>query len=509
MSGTARDRQVESCARCHSRRVPIAAWEHGHPLLDTHWPSLLEEGLYFPDGQILDEVYVYGSFLQSRMYQAGVTCSDCHEPHSLTLRASGNALCTRCHEPKVYDVREHHFHEPGTRGASCVECHMPARTYMVVDPRRDHSIRIPRPDLSIALGVPNACQTCHADKSAQWLADAIEARHGPPGHSVMESYAIAFDRARRGAPGAGDALLAVARDPDVPDIVRATAVRHLGDRPGAATMSHLTDWLDHDNALVRRAAAEAFESADPATRWRVLADLLDDPIRVVRLAAVNNLLDIRPDEVDQAGAVRLASALREFASAQMFNADRAEAWVNLARLYAGQGEVQQAEHAYEQARRRDRRYVPAYLNHADLERSLGREAEAECALAEGLKIAPDDAALRHSLGLLYVRTGRMVLALPQLEAAYRNAPDQARFGFVYGAALQATGQHARAIDIWQAVLEADPYDPDVLAALSAALRDRGELDRALVLARRLQTVMPDDHQVRAHVESIRRQARTP
>src|SRR6185503_4058616 len=140
-------------------------YEHGRRLMDTHLPALLDEGLYHVDGQIQGEVYEYGSFLQSRMYAKGVRCSDCHEPHTAKVRAQGNALCVTCHNAAApqtretidvstlkhrdYDSSAHHFHQPGSAGAQCVSCHMAERTYMVIDPRRDHSLRIPRPDLSV------------------------------------------------------------------------------------------------------------------------------------------------------------------------------------------------------------------------------------------------------------------------------------------------------------------------------------------------------------------------
>ena len=161
--------ELETCAACHSRRKVIAKSPRpGEPFLDGYLPALLEPGLYHADGQIDGEVYEYGSFLQSRMHAAGVTCSNCHDPHSAKLRAEGNGLCAQCHLPARFDAREHHHHEPGSAGAQCVNCHMPTKTYMVVDARRDHSIRVPRPDLSISLGTPNACSQCHGDRPARW-----------------------------------------------------------------------------------------------------------------------------------------------------------------------------------------------------------------------------------------------------------------------------------------------------------------------------------------------------
>jgi predicted CXXCH cytochrome family protein len=174
----ASEHEIEMCARCHSRRGQIHEdYVHGQSVGDDYRVALLDQDLYFPDGQIEGEVYEYGSFIQSRMFREGVTCSDCHEPHSLKLRAEGNNVCLQCHSVK-YDSPAHHFHKVGSTGAQCANRHMPPRTYMVVDARRDHSLRIPRPDLSMKLGTPNACNNCHTDKSAQWASNTVYKWYG-------------------------------------------------------------------------------------------------------------------------------------------------------------------------------------------------------------------------------------------------------------------------------------------------------------------------------------------
>ena len=160
-----RSNEIEVCAQCHSRRSQLTDdYEPQDAFLDGFRPTLLDAGLYHADGQILDEVYVYGSFLQSAMASAGVTCSDCHEPHSTALRASGNDVCARCHLTSTFDTPQHHHHAANSPGSQCVSCHMRAETYMGVDPRRDHSFRVPRPDLSTRLQSPNACNDCHASR---------------------------------------------------------------------------------------------------------------------------------------------------------------------------------------------------------------------------------------------------------------------------------------------------------------------------------------------------------
>jgi hypothetical protein len=253
--------EIETCARCHARRSSQQApYRHGRPLLDTHRVALLDDPLYFADGQIEDEVYEYGSFLQSRMYRHGVTCGDCHDPHRLVVRGEGNGRCAACHLATKFDSKLHHHHEPGSAGASCVECHMPQRTYMVVDARRDHSFRVPRPDLTLSTGAPNTCNGCHGDKSAAWAREAVVRWYGG---EVKPHYGVAFDAARGALPGASARLETLALDQEAPGIARATALSMLGRAPTPNTGAVLRASLASDDPLVRLGA---LESAG-ATSW--------------------------------------------------------------------------------------------------------------------------------------------------------------------------------------------------------------------------------------------------
>ncbi|MEB2346543.1 MAG: multiheme c-type cytochrome, partial [Deltaproteobacteria bacterium] len=279
--------ELETCAPCHARRTRLREGSRpGEPFLDAFRPALLEEGLYEADGQMRDEVYVYGSFLQSRMHAAGVTCSDCHDPHSLRRRAEGNALCGGCHRAEVFDVPAHHHHAAGSPGARCVACHMPARTYMVVDVRHDHSFRVPRPDLSAAIGTPNTCNDCHAERSPAWAAEAV-ARWFPAGRRGTPHYGEALAAGRAGLPGADARLTALAGDPSVPAIARATALSLL-ERPGAAALRRAA--ADPD-PLVRLGALEAAARAAPAERLGALQPRLRDPRLAVRSEAGRALAD--------------------------------------------------------------------------------------------------------------------------------------------------------------------------------------------------------------------------
>jgi len=490
--------QVGTCAHCHSRRSTVAeGWSAGTPLLDSDRPALLRDGVYHPDGQILGEVYVYGSFVQSKMYRAGVTCTDCHDPHTLGLRARGNAVCSQCHAPPVFDTPEHDYHLAEATRPACVDCHMPERTYMGVDPRRDHSLRVPRPDLTLVTGAPNACTSCHRDRPASWAADAVEAWYGPRADSVPH-FSRAFLAAWEGRATAGAMLERVARDRGESGFVRASALSAL--EPYLGTPGRLATvelGIEDADPLVRLGALEALASSTPEVRLQLAYRLLGDSTRVVRIEAARLLAPV-PAVRLPGGAqnTRLAEGLAEYVDAQMVNSDHPSAHLNLAQLWAQRGDAARSEAAGREALSLDSTSVPAYTNLADLLRAQGRDSDVEVVLSEGLRRVPDDPALLHAMGLLRVRQGRVTEALPMLQRAAAGAPEVARFSYVLGVAFNRTGDE-RAIGVLESALELHPTDVDILQALAVFHRDSGRTALALPYAERLVELRPSDPGVQA------------
>ena len=338
-------KEIEACAPCHSRRQQFSDdLVDAHQFLDAFRPSLLEPGLYHADGQQRDEVYTYASFLQSRMHAAGVTCSDCHNPHTLKLRAAGNAVCAQCHARETFDTPTHHHHVSGSKGAECAACHMPTTTYMVVDPRHDHSLRIPRPDRTHLLGTPNACNQCHADKPASWAAEAIKTWYPSP-KPGYQGFAEAFDLADRAAPGAQAALTRIVDDSSESSIAKASAIVRLGHFLSPKSLAVIAKALKDPDAGVRMAAVGALANSDPQTRLTLLAPLLADEARNVRMDAARGLAGEAEQHLNSEDRKRFETALDEYIAGQRFNAERPEAQVNLANLYLARGKVSEAEAA--------------------------------------------------------------------------------------------------------------------------------------------------------------------
>jgi predicted CXXCH cytochrome family protein len=494
--------ELETCAVCHSRRKVIAqSPAPGEPYLDAYLPAFLAPGLYHADGQIDGEVYEYGSFLQSRMHAAGVTCSNCHDPHSAKLRADGNALCAQCHLPEKFDAVEHHHHQPGSAGAQCVNCHMPTKNYMVVDARRDHSIRVPRPDLSVALGTPNACTQCHADRAAQWAAETVASWY-PGGRRTTPHYGTALQAGRVGAADAEQLLDRLILDQSQPAIARASALPLLMPYASPGSEPAIKAAIADPDPLVRSAAPRAFVGSPPPRIVHAAAPLLSDPVRAVRIEAARalagtDLLALPPEQ-----QIALVKATAELSAAERVDADRPEAHLNLGLLDLRRRQMPEAEAEYRTALRLDPNFAPALANLADLDRARGMDEEGAELLKKAMAIEPENADVRYALGLYLVRKHDYPEALDLLRRAHELMPDNARYAYVYAVALNSSGAAGEALALLEQTHRQHPADRNVLMALVSIARDNGDFAAALRHARALLTLDPADTQLRSLVSDL-------
>ena len=485
--------EVNACAPCHSRRSQLASgFAPQRSYFDHYSPVLLDAGLYHADGQILDEVYVYGSFLQSRMHEAGVTCGDCHEPHSAELRTEGNALCVGCHNetgradfPSLplgrYDSASHHLHEPGSLGAECVNCHMPARTYMVIDDRRDHSFRVPRPDLSAVTEAPDACTSCHQDRDPEWARAVLEAAFDPPSR---DHFGPTFAAAYAGLHEAEQPLAALGGDSESPAIVRATALSLLAAYQGGGSGLVLEAALHDAHLLVRIGALRGAARWPIERRWRQARHLLDDARLAVRTEAAM-LLAPALNSLTGGERAKLQAGIEEYLEVQAFNADRAEAQTNIGSLQWAIGAPAEAEAAFQEALALNAQWVPALVNLADLYRATGRDEQGGELLLRATTTAPDSPEAALARGLWLVRQNRDAEALPLFAEAVRLAPNVVRYAHVYAVALHSANQSEQALQVADEALARWPNDQRLLRAAFGIARDLSLEERMAAYRTRL------------------------
>jgi tetratricopeptide (TPR) repeat protein len=482
LKGENAEPQLQACAPCHSRRSQLTdAFHAGDTFCDHFNLELLRDDTYFADGQIKDEVYVYGSFIQSRMYHKNIRCTDCHDPHSLKLKHSGNATCTSCHQHAAgkYDVPSHHHHKPGTPGSMCVDCHMPERTYMDVDPRRDHSLRVPRPDLSVKLGTPNACSGCHvADRldtidiaarndlkeyadwqlaatanpqvaeaigaTDKWCDEAVDRWYGEL-RKTPPQFAEAVVAFRSGDDGAIRQMLQLALQPteEMPAIARASALSELAANGVAQAVPTAKQILQtpSEDPIVRAAAANVFMACPDARKIRrALMPLLKDDSRLVRVEAARVLTGSGAYQtLSGAEQATVDNALKEVKASIMLTNDRAAAYMAWAMLCEARGRFNEAVEAYETAIRVQPTTTGPRTNFAALlermasqtdpttqakvmERVSRLRSEELPLLGRDAGLAPENASVQYRYGLALYLAGKLDEAMEKLERAAELAP---------------------------------------------------------------------------------------
>ena len=470
--------EVNLCARCHVRRYALSDFEHyDEDILNYMVPQKLLQPYYHSDGQILEEDYVYGSFTQSKMFEKGVKCSDCHDVHSTQRHHGDNQLCIKCHRVDIYDTPEHHFHkmkgEEGTpliagegqkvyevgEGALCINCHMPGAYYMGVDFRRDHSLRVPRPDLSISLGTPNACNQCHTDETPQWADNHIQKWYGV---RRKPHYGNAFALAQSGESKSVRDLAALAENELFPVMVRATAVILLGRFSDSLSLHTVQKALDNPESLIRHSAVVSFQANSPGEYIRMLSPLLNDPVKAVRTQAASKLSFIPENQMAEPVRTAFRKALSDYEKLNLYASDFASGRHNLGILYGNLGKLNEAEQSYVEALHIDKDFYPAKVNLAMLYNQQGKNDVAEKLYKEILKDNPDLDELYYSLALLLAEKGNYKESLEYMQKASEHTPDHARIFYNMALLRQKLNQPELAEKSFLRALEIEPDNFDFL-----------------------------------------------
>lgn len=504
--GTSQIRQINQCAQCHALREELTGtYDHTGEFSDHFGLMLPHPESYFADGQIKEEVYVYGSFLQSKMFQNGVKCSDCHDPHSLELKANvtDNSLCMQCHEPR-YNTFDHHKHQINTEASQCVNCHMPGRYYMEVDFRRDHSFRVPRPDLSAQFGTPNACNSCHENQSAEWASEAIEQWYGP---NRSEHFSEVLVRADSLGSGALPGLKQLIADTSMPEIARAVAVWQLGQLSAPESIDILEEVIGYESVLMRRTAARILAGLPEQVKKPVLEEALADTVRAVRLAAAEGLSEFNAGDIAFHRKQDFKNALKEYRQYLDANQYFPQGQMNLGQFYERQGKLEEAIEAYRKAIQKDSLFAPARINLAYLYNRQGDNSKAKEQLRIVLKQEPRYGPAYYSLALLLAEQGRLDEAAPNFQKAAELMPENARVHYNLAIAYQTMANPVQAEQAYQRAIELDPESPDYRYGICTLYLQQQEYNKARVHAEKLAGLNPGNPQVQSLLELIRNNTR--
>ena len=521
------EQEIQACAPCHARReIVFPGFDPTKNYFDHYLDQSLFENVFYADGQQQDEDYIHASFLQSKMYHKGIKCTDCHDPHTARLKHDGNQVCTSCHQHPAgkYDTPAHHFHKPGTKGASCVDCHMLETTYMAIDPRRDHSFRIPRPDLSLKIDSPNTCASCHLDQGGlsaekmaklplyqdwmlaaeqgdeevkqallkvnQWCDAACEKWYGA-NRKKDRHFGEALYSVRKKAPDSVEQLkwLLEGSGPQFPAIARATGLRE-AMRLGPETAAQLArNSLRDESPLVRAAAAAAHDgSGDPNLLTRRLVPLLRDPIRSVRVEAARVLVLNGITRLSGTDDAALANALEEYKIGLNNDGDRAGAHLTLGALAEQLGNPEAAEKEYRIAIALEPSSSGGRANLAAL---LGRQME---------QLAQDPAALSRITALQQEVDSLRAEELKLLKRDADLLPSNGNLQYRVGLALYLAGENAEAEKRLQRAVDSDPADVNFLMALVLLQERLNKLDEAEANAKKLYQLAPNS----VHEEILKR-----
>ncbi|MEM5555741.1 multiheme c-type cytochrome [Pseudocolwellia sp. AS88] len=440
--GEKRDNKfMDGCFACHSLRSPLNdGIKPNTPFLDQFSPQLLSSPNYHADGQIKEEVYVYGSFLQSKMYTAGVNCIDCHDKHTMKLKIEGNGLCLQCHGGEVYNVKEHHQHDNDSSGAQCVNCHMPDNRYMGVDDRRDHSFKIPRPDISQAFNTPNACTKCHDDKSNQWASESLVKWHGQPKPiTTSKEYLMVLNS---GQTVSIAQHLSIISDDKLDIISRATALQLLSYTTQTITADVLAPYLSHSEGLIRLSAANVATLLPLKDRVKYLSLLLQDQYKAIRVAAARGLVT---SELLSTDKPLFDKAFKALINSNQINSWRGEGIANQGVLAIEMNNISAAEKSFINAIKVDPYFETGYINLADIYRAQQKPFQVASVLSKGIKNNPKSADLHYAYGLYFVRQKKIEKGITLFEQAMTLMPGNPQYAYTYILALDGAGQANQAL----------------------------------------------------------------
>ena len=484
---TGQTAQINSCAPCHARASEISTKHiESRELMDNYIPEIPSNEHFFADGQVDDEDYIYTSFLQSKMYGKGVKCTDCHNPHSAKLKHIGNQTCFQCHDTQKYAVKAHTFHT-SNEATLCVNCHMSGKLYMGNDLRHDHSFRVPRPDLSQKYGTPNACATCHKDKSNQWLADAVSKWYGSKrnyhfSEDLIPGSSLDVNSERH--------LKNLLTKKQIPSNVQATAAYYLGNIYTPSSVSLLLESLKNKDAQVRYRALRSLSNF-PTESWiNATGNLLKDKVRAVRIAAAYLYIGLPKSEVPSAIKSDFNSAHKELKEYLLYQTDFAVGNIMLADYYTKLKDYKNAEKFYLRGLKKDDKINYAYLNLSSVYNAQGKNDLALKSLQNALKNDKKNDRIYYNMALLFNEMNNVKEAESCFDKAVALNSKNYRVYYNFGLLLLQNKEINKATVVLNKGILLNPTSSELYYAMVHLYIQTNDLGKAKIAVNRLKQLDP-------------------
>ncbi len=479
--------QVNTCAPCHARKTDISATlTQSKEIMDNYIPEIPSNEHFHADGQVNDEDYIYTSFLESKMFHRGVKCSNCHNPHSGKILFASNQLCLQCHAKK-YDDSSHTFHPVGIAASECKSCHMPGKIYMGVDLRHDHSFRVPRPDLSVKYGTPNACNSCHNKKTSQWATDAIVKWYGPERKYHFADDLIPGSKIDENSEAH---LVKLLGDTTVPNIVKATAAYYLGSIPTQNSFSGLLQLLSNGDAQIRYRALRSLSNFPVGNLRENVGPLLSDKVRAVRIAAADLYITIPEKAIPSQYSQAFAAARNELQNYLIYQADFSVGNVMIADHYLRVNDFSNAERFYVRALKKDSLMNYARLNLSTAYNAQAKNDKALEVLETAAEIDPTNDRIYYNMALLYNEMNDKKNAERSFAKAVALKTTNPRVYYNYGLLLNEIKKFKEAETVLQKGISIDPSSVEMYYALCFVYIQSNETIKAKEAAIKLKQLDP-------------------
>ena len=485
--GNDQNTQLNMCAPCHARRMKLTKdLVPGKQFEDQYMVQNISSEFYHEDGQILEEDYVYGSFLQSKMHAQGVKCGDCHNVHSLELKFSGNTLCLQCHAPDTYNSPDHHFHKEDTEASQCINCHMTGKYYMGNDFRRDHSFRIPRPDQSVEYGSPNACSECHADKSEKWAADWVVTWYGEERTPHFSDYLLLSNQETLSQEDRKK-LDRFINDLNYPAISRSTVIANL-DYSNAEEFKHLLTALSDSAAIVRYNALMPFRALSDEDRISIARKHLSDSTKLVRIASAQLLVGYDGSDLSEAEKIDMFKAREEMEEMLFSNADFSTGRLQLGDYFMQSNDIKSAITHYEMALQNDSLLFPVYTNLATAY-SINKETDKALeTLNLWIDKDPDASRPYYLRALLNFELGNNDIAVEDLSMAISLNPEDTRSMYNLSTYYYQNKQFDQAEVQIKNALKIEPQNSEMKYLYALILKEKGNIVEANRIMQELQAL---------------------